>query len=316
MENTLLDTEVIFIIGKDGSEDGPQANVEAPMQRKTKLLQEYIMPKDKVSSKLFNGEITEGEVEVITGKANSAKELSAIVQVFFEDIANIKLSKQLDYFDYAVFGTVVSLYQEGIEYFTPLTVYRIITGNKKAKLTEKMKKEIETRIDKMRRTFVKIDVTKEQQGYKFEKVIFEGYLINAQKIKAIHKGKTGEWYQILQKPVLYEYAEAKKQIARLDLKLLNTPVSKTKETIKLQMYLQRRILDMKSQPFLNRDILLDKVYEECGISVYSGGFLRKKRKEIRDIIYKILTYWQQEGFIKGFKVNNKGKKAYSITIMT
>lgn len=287
---------------------------------KTKYPNEYIVPKDKISNMLFNGELSEELKALRMERIGSKKELTAKVSIGFEELQNVKLSnRSITQYDREVHDAIVSLYVDGEnEYITPLMIYRTMTGNPNAKLTDKIFNDISEAIERCSLTRVYIDATGEVEGkgYNIEKPIYKENLLYVRSVKGLHNGEMGEWLQIIQPPILYKYANSKNQVARMDIKLLNTPVNKNEETIILQGYLQRRILSMKGSS-LSRNILYETVYKQLDINATSPGALRKKQTKIRDTIKNILEYWKEERFIKDFKENigpNNSKLSISIIL--
>lgn len=282
---------------------------------KTKYPNEFITPKDKVSNMLFNGQLSK-ELQPLRMERQGRKELTTKVSIEFDELKDIQLSnRNITPYDREVHDAIVSLYIDGRNaYITPLMVFRTMTGQPQGKLTDKIFKDISESIERCSRTRVYIDATKEVdgKGYSIEQPIFKENLIYTRSISGTHNGEAGEWIEIISTPVLYRYASSKNQIARMDIKLLNTPVNKSEETIILQGYLQRRILSMKGSN-LSRNILYETVYKQLDIKMASAASLRNKQSKIRDTIKNILEYWKEESFIKDFK-ENTGPRNSKISI--
>ncbi|HWO77755.1 MAG TPA: hypothetical protein VNM69_17955 [Bacillus sp. (in: firmicutes)] len=288
------------------SEDIPKKLFSIPP---TKFPNNLVIPKDKVSNKLFEGKLIKGEWNQIAteGKA-SKKELTAVVAIDFDELKEIEVSRTLTAYDREVHDAIVSLYVDGEnEYITPLMIYRTMTGNPRVdlKANSKQYQAIIESIEKCSDTKIKIDAQNEAKAFNLDKLIYEGRLINSEKITGIHKGKVNEWIHILRKPVLYDYADGKGQIDRPDISLLNTPVNKNEETIILQGYLLRRIRTMKHSK-MSRNILYETIYKQLNVQAASASALRKKQTKIRNTVKEILDYWIKEKEIKGYK-ENKGK---------
>ena len=118
---------------------------------------------------------------------------------------------------------------------------------------------------------------------------------------------------MLRKPALYTYADLKKQICRLDIMLLNSPVSKNEENITLQGYLLRHINGIKRSK-LSPTILYKSIYEQLNIQASSDVALRKKKLKVRNTVKKILDYLKAQNFIKNYTENSDGQKVTGITI--
>ena len=115
-------------------------------------------------------------------------------------------------------------------------------------------KEIEESIDKCMFSKLVIDATEEAAYYGFEEAKYDGSLLSAEKMTIKMGGRRVAAYKILVEPLLYRYAKAGKQISAIDIKLLDTPVSKTNDIIVLQGFLLRKIEAMKSDRTADRII--------------------------------------------------------------
>ena len=118
--------------------------------------------------------------------------------------------------------------------------------------------------------------------------------------------------KILVEPLLYRYAKPVKQISAIDIKLLDTPVSKTNDIIVLQGFLLRKIEAMKSDRTADRIILYDDIYKIFGIN--EPQKVKNQLQRIRKYMDTMLEYWKGEKYITDFIVNKKGKSYYSVTI--
>lgn len=300
-------TELLKMIDNQVSEIGNLLQIP-----KTKFPNELITPTDKISNMLFNGKLSEELQDLRMERLGSKKELTAKVSIEFDDLENIKLSnRNITPYDREVHDAIVSLYVDGKnEYITPLMVYRTMTGNTKGKLTDKTFNDVSEAIERCSRTRVYIDATDEVngKGYNMDQPVYKENLLYTRSIKGFHNGEPGEWIQIIETPILYKYANSKNQVARMDIKLLNTPINKNEENIILQGYLYRRINSMKGSN-LSRNILYETVYKQLDIKMASAASLRNKQSKIRDTIKNILDYWKEEGFISDFKENTGARNS-------
>lgn len=271
-----------------------------------------VIPKDKVTNSLFDGKLAEGVLNPIaTEGRGSKKELTAIVTIDFNELKDVEvISRPLTAYDREVHDAIVSLYVDGgNEYITPLMIYRTMTGNPKAKLTPKQERAISESVTKCSMSRIRIDAKDEAKAFKMDKLIYEGNLIYTKKITGTHKGLTSEWIHILERPVLYDYANSKGQIARAEIGLLNTPVSKNEETIILQGYLLKRILTMKNNQKISKNIVCETIYKQLDIQDLTGVSLRNKQKKIRNSVKEIFNDWIEKKFIKGYKENKGANNA-------
>lgn len=277
----------------------------------------FLTPIDKVSNKAFDGLLNSNElITVAMEKRGSKKEINTLVNINFNNMQSVTINgkKELTPYDREVYDAIITLYVDGKnEIITPQMIYQTMTGNPNNFLNEKAKKEIQNAITKLMYSDVTIDATQEAEAFGFDTFKYSGNLLHAERITARINNNEVDAIHIIKKPVLYDYAERKNQIGRVDIKLLNSPINKNNEIIALQGYLMRRILSMKSGK-LSNSILYETIYKQIEIEAATDGALRKKKTKVREQVKKILDYWKQESFIKAYTENKKGNAVYSITI--
>lgn len=285
---------------------------------KTCYPHELVSATAKVNNLLFNGKLSK-ELQSIFTESRGRKELTVKASIDFEELKGIKLSDEnITQYDKEVHDSIVSLVVDGEnKYITPLMVYRTMTGNPKAKLSKKNFNDIVNSIEKLSKIRVYIDATGEikGRGYNLEQPIFKENLIYTRGVSGIYNGKVSEWIEILEIPVLYRYANSKNQVARMDIFLLNTPINKNEENIRLQGYIRDRIQAMKGSK-LSKNIVYETVYKQLNINNKTYKRLRDKQSKIRNTIKEILDYWVEKDFIKGYEENPKNQNSkVSITIL-
>jgi hypothetical protein len=244
--------------------------------------------KDKaVAEELMSGQIQQLAME----RRGSKKQITTLASIDFDNLngtVQIRGRKELTAYDREVHDSIVSLYIDGgYEYITPQMIYRTMTGNPGAKLSDKQAEAISDSITKCMYSRVIIDASEEAKAYGFEIFKYDGNLISGERVTATLNGNVLECLHILREPVLYEYANKKNQIGRFDIKLLNTPINKTEEIITLQGYLYRRILSMKGSSNLSKTIVYETVYNQINVTAASDGALRKKKSKVRGQIKDI-----------------------------
>ena len=145
----------------------------------------------------------------------------------------------------------------------------------------------------------------------------------------IEKETTAEIFELGFCPILYQYAKAKGQVASTPIRLLNTSDRSNKKIVinrgyhndELVTFLAREIDTMKKSSTYNNIILLERLYIIDGIENIQQGKndLKKKRKQTRDKIEKILTHFKINGVIKGHifhkKTFGKALTFYSVEIL-
>lgn len=287
----------------------------------TKVPKQWITLIDKASRLSFDGEGTlykENGVNVRISGRKSKKEILSFVRLDYSDNAiQISGKKELTQYDKEVHDALVTLYIDGgNEYITPQMIYKAMTGNPKTTLPPKQQEAISNSLNKLMYSRLIINASKEEcKAYGFDKFTYEGTVIQAEKATAKVNGVIVEVYHLLREPALYTHADLIKQISRLDIKLLNSPVNKNEENITLQGYLLRHINGIKRSK-LSPTILYESIYKQLGIQAQasSDGALRKKKLKVRNTVKKILDYLKAHDFIKNYTENIDGQEVTGITI--
>lgn len=281
----------------------------------------FLSPVDKVSNKAFEGMLNSNTpLALAMEKKGSKKPITTMVSINFDDMQGVTIRgrKELTPYDREVHDAIVTLFVEGgNDIITLQMIYRTITGDPNARLTAKQAEAISNSITKLMYSNITIDATDELKAYYgVDDFKYNGYLLTIERVIATVNNNVLDAIHILRLPILYEYANYKNQIGRVDIKLLNTPVNKSEEVITLQNYLMRRVLSIKGSSKLSPTIVYDTVYERLEVDAPTQGALRKKKAGVRKNIKSILDYWKKEGFIIAYTENKRGQEVYSVTIQT
>lgn len=291
----------------------------------TRAPKQWLTPIDKVSNLAFNGEgnfyRSDGKfIGADISNRKTKKEILSLVNINYDDKdLQISGNRSLTPYDREVHDALTTLFVDGEnDYITPRMIYRAMTGNENASLSTKRQESISNSMNKLMYTRIKLEASEEEcAAYGFDSYKYEGTIIQGEKVTAtlaVNGKEVLEVYHLLREPVLYTYAAKKSQIARLDIKLLNSPVNKNEENIILQSYLCRRILAMKGSSKLSPTIVYDTVYKYLGVSAASDGALRKKKLKVRSTTHRILDYLKEQEFIGGYVENSRKNEIVSVTI--
>lgn len=296
---------------KNGSV-GPNITTNAPTA--------WITPIDKITDRTFEGKIIPGGIWAVSvGSRKSKKKIITKVSIDFPELpVSFTGKRPLNDYDREVHDALVSLFVDGEnDYITPQMIRRAMIGDEEARLTDEQQKTISDSLNKLMYSRVTIDATEEDLKISgFDKLKYEGPIINGEKITATLNGTVCEVIHLLKEPVLYSYANAKNQIGRFDIKLLNVPrLNKTEEVIIIQSFLSRRILAMKGpKSKMNHNIPYDSIFDRLDIQAPTAGAIRKKKSLVRKSVKNILDYWKKAGFINDYTENKKGNSYLSVTI--
>lgn len=248
-------------------------------------------------------------LEIEKSKGRSKKQIFTKVSFSYEGF-DIQTKKDFSLFDQEVLDAVVSLYLADNEFISPAMVYRTMTGKTNSEYIHPGKlKEIEESIDKCMFSRLSIDASEAASVFGYGQSIYSGNLLVAEKAQVKMGGHYIVAYKIINEPLLYRYAKACKQIAAVDLYLLDTPVVKTNDNIILQGYLLRKIEHIKKDP-TNNNIYYEDIYKTLLVNKES----RTQVKRVRDYCNEILNYWKEKKYIHDYEIIMKGRSFHYITI--
>ena len=284
------------------------------------------------------------------------KEINVIVSLDFKELKTtggitIDMEYRLTPFDRAVHNAVASLWEAGHrngmknnEYLTPKIIFQLLAGNtgESKYISPRMRKAIVRSIDKMRHTEITIDNSNEVKELHCDQVKYIGSLVESRRLEitenkkiTINGNEVEDCIQILQCPILYKYAQLKKQVCNIDIKMFNIPryvpidedddkKKKTKKpilfrntpaNIELKEYLLQRIMAMKNQKSrMSETIRYETIYDYLRIEAPTKGTLLVKYMEVRKKVKFLLNYWKRERFIKGYREEKEGRLIAKVTI--
>ena len=136
-------------------------------------------------------------------------------------------------------------------------------------------------------------------------------------IMILNGNETRDCIHLFRTPPLYDYARDKNQIGSIDIKMLDTPLSNTKENIELKGYLLKRIASIKNtKSHMSDTIRCDTIYEYLRIdkNIPDKDFLRHKYMDIRNKVKKLLDFWIKMGLITSYTEEKEGKSIAKVTI--
>lgn len=281
--------------------------------------EKLIVPTSKLVNEAFLGDLYPGTGKRVNVQKKSLAKKSPVYTLISIDIEGMKDQgvsiqgrRELRPYDQEIHDAITSQYVEGgNEYITDSMIFDTISGKEGATLNPRQREAISNAITKLMYSHVKIDASEEAKKFGIDKFVYDGNLLPAERVTVSMNGTVTECIHLFRTPPLYDYAQKRNQIGRMNIKLLNSPVNKNEETIALQGYLYRRILSMKGSSKLFPTIKYETVYKQLEITAPTDGALRKKKLKVRETAKKIFDYWKKEGFIKGYVENahksEKGK---------
>ena len=240
----------------------------------------------------------------------------AIYSIDFSALADdVRITKKLQPFDKFVYMAVSALYNAGNKVISLSQIYYAMgyTGTP----GEKDRKKINDSLTKMTSAKIFFDNEKEAaavKGYMHFK--YDGSLLPFERITAVVNGQiTESAVKPFREPPLMSFAKQRKQITTIDIKLLQSPISKTDINLAIQDYLLERISKAKDKAKKSKSknnncrILFKTLYERLNIS---GSTSKEKmqRKRTPDKVIKLLNSYQEKNFIKRHTVQADGITIY------
>lgn len=302
------------------------ARIIKPEQLSSLIPTRHVIPNNKLTNQLTEDIIDMGSYELtVAGKGKNA--VTTICVLTYEG-DNVKLTGRQSFTEYDrnVYNAVTSLFVYGDEahIVTPAMVYRAMVNMTETETPSAQQIGAVTRsLDKMRFIRARVDCTEELKrrgasvdGEQITGGMIDTYLLTADAVTVEAGGKKVKAYRIIKTPILYEYSSLIKQVltvpaALLDVKAEGQRVKNTEQRIAIKGYLLRRIEVMKGKTKQSTHILFDAIYSATGEE--SPNDIEKKR--IREYVFTVLDYWQEQGHIKGYSSLRSGTTYTGIDVM-
>lgn len=308
-------SEITNVVGKDIFIDpSPLLSVQSIRP------QNYIMQMDAITNHLavLN---SESNIDLTVGK-NKTSPIKTTVTLDMPDHMKLEGGGTLTTYDKSIINGVTSLMENGNTVFSVPMLYHAMTGKKNPSIDDTLYAEIASKLEKMRRIILTIDLTEENEAHYFkdkngnpillEDVSLDGYLLPLNRVTGTVNGKKTELYQIIQHPPIYTYSKLKRQLSSIPIFLLDAPINNNSTTIPLKTYLLQRIEMMKNKnnKIKSNIILYDSIYKE--LSAEDANKTKKMR--IRNYTTKILDYLIKSKYIKSYKEFKKGRAIAGVDI--
>lgn len=273
---------------------------------------------DKLSNNLHKLENNQ-EIEILNTGGKKNKKLQQSVMKVLVKNGEMQTSKILEPFDRVVLQSIYSLIQKN-QFFDIQMLKEEMTGNKN-RHKGNIDKEIETSLNKLRTTLIKIEIPEELQDTmesKFERVGIEDTILPIRKLFVVKGGHEKSVFGFTSNSIYFDYAKAKGQLISKDTKLLQGGIGNaTKETIILTDYITTRIEDMKHQKEKNRsnsyieeikfETIFSLILTENDLQMKQDS-LQKKKKRYIEQIKTILQTYKKDRYIKHFEEYSEGFK--------
>lgn len=281
--------------------------------------QNYIMHMDAITNRLASLEV---QNTLKVGQKGNKPILTTVTLDIPEHI-KIEGGGELASYDKSIVNAVTSLLESGNTMFSIPMLYHAMTGKQNPTIDDALYDEISSKIERMRRMMLSIDLTEENEAHfltgkqgeqlYISDVKLEGYILPLTKISGMVNGKKTELYQIIQEPPLYTYSKMRRQLASVRISLLGAPVNNNSTTIPLKTYLLQRIEMMKNTKnnIESCNILYSSIYKE--LDAQDAGKTKKMR--IRTYTTAILDYFIHQRYISGYNEYKSGRTIAGINVV-
>ena len=299
------------------------------------------MPKPKKeylnNSKISNYIPTQNDLFSSTMQLTTIPKKNIFVTVDLTADKSLALSNpNITQYDMAVMDAVYTMLVNGSAAFTPEMVVRIMSGNFDQVVRPQKSGAVTRSLHKLSLIRISIDCTNELRARKkIEKdqtAKLTSYLMPLREIEiqSANHQTVMRGYQLIEKPVLYTYAEAVKQIIDVPTELLEITdasgsghLSDTDDVIVIKRAIIRRIEQMKNEKnHMDNNTISYERYDP--ITGTKKGFFamlgfnesnyknadqwKKKRSSLNKIITTILDDFAKEKYISGYEVVKEGKQ--------
>lgn len=287
---------------RSSSEIQQQLQVRLPLQR--------IEPNDKLTKCLFqmDDDIIKARCLNVIEKHNKGSPDKIVTPVKFIS----ELSEKLDPHDREVALACFSLYANKNLFVTDEQIYRMMSGNSKARLRQAEAKRIEQSLIRLMSIVVRIGLSGLQKmDYKFNQSELIGAILPAQFLTNVKINNSSRTVvQFLGESPLVSVAKIKNnQLITYATALADVGGRNSPELIAIKNYVLRRIEECKRHRQLTTTITFDDVFEKNELSTKS----KTEKKRYRDFFLRCFAEWQSLNIISTYEMITKGTVYHGIS---
>lgn len=266
-------------------------------------------PLDKVNATVWKllEETKEGQLAFNIGVENetdkqAGKEINIIYGIEFgelEELGGVKITRKLEPYDKRVYIAVGSVFNTGQSYISYQQIYNAMRYEGRAGTSDL--KKIHASLSKMLGAKIYVDNLEETTAnYNYKHFVYDGSLLPMERVSALVGGQMAESViHIFREPPLMTLARERRQITKVERKVLASPLSMTNANIQLEDYLIERISHMKNGK-ARLKMLFETIYKNAGITT------TKQKQRAWAKIEKLLNHYVECGFISGYAKESDG----------
>lgn len=211
-----------------------------------------------------------------------------------EKAENLKITKKLTPYDKRVYTAISALYNAGNQIISLSQIYSAM-GNT-SRMNSRDSEKINNALTKMRMATIYISNEQEAKAYNYRKFVYDGSLLPMERINGVNiNGKVTESaIHLLREPPMISFARNHgNQLTTVNIKVLQSPISKTDSNLQIEDYLIDRISKAKTKSLSNK-ILISSICENAHITD------RMQKSRLPEKLEKYLTHFKKCNYIKGF----------------
>lgn len=270
--------------------------------------QDLAFPLDKINSTVWealnnagpNGQIT--MMPFATEKRGSSKEATVYLSMDFAkvetELKELGVELNLTPFDKRVYIAVNGLFHSQSGFMSEEQIWGAMGNSSRpnAKQLEKVHKSL-TKMG----AHIFIDNTNELPiNKKYDRFVYDGDILPFERVSAyINNRLSASVIHVFREPPLMSFAKSRRQITSVSRAVLESPISKTDENLRIDDYLIERIAHIKKGNLSNK-ILFKTIFEKCDITE------KKQKQRAKDKISRYLAHYAKTGFIKGYDLAPDG----------
>ena len=279
-----------------------KAATRDPAQVSIKRAEIIEYPLDKPNSIIWNllEKDTRGQIAFNMAKYGSRQKIPVYYAINFDELGEgVTITKRLLPFDKRVYIAISALFNAGNKIITLSQIYYAMGNTGRPGAGDLTK--INESITKMTGARIFFDNETEAKKYKYTRFKYDGSLLPLERGTAIVNGRLADAaIHIFREPPLITFAKERRQITSINIKLLQSPISKTDANLQIDDYLIERISKAKNGKSKSCRILLKTLYSKAGITT------KKQEQRAPAKIRKYLEHYQAQDFIDRFTMEPDG----------
>lgn len=272
-------------------------------------LEKLLFPIDKVNRNVWSllEETTGKQIAIGVERRGDPEEINLLYSIDFDDLPQgLTITKKLEPYDKRVYITIAALFNAGKRIVTYTEIYKNMgyTGRPGQSDLDKIDKAV----SKMCAAHIYLSNDAEiKAAYKRNRYVYDGALLPMERVRAIVNGQLAESaVKLFREPPLVSFARDRKQITTITRKMLESPLSKTDENLRIEDYLIEEIASVKRGQRKNK-FLYETIFAKTGLT---GKSKQKQRQRAPEKIRKLLAHYVNCGTISRYELLQDGFTIY------